>query len=120
MPRGEHNGHVRGCKHPRWNGGRWIHQGGYVAVKVPAGHHLRMVNGYAYEHQIVAEQMLGRELFTGEHVHHRNGKTDDNRPENLEILTAAEHTRKHNLTKPRDELGRFVGELHHNWPRGDA
>lgn len=29
------------------------------------------------------------------HVHHRNGATFDNRPENLEVLTAKEHRRTH-------------------------
>ena len=29
------------------------------------------------------------------HVHHRNGDKTDNRPENLEVLTAREHNRRH-------------------------
>ncbi len=74
-----------GEKHPRWKGGRIILSSGYIGILVPEGHHLRMNNGYAYEHQIVAEQKLGRRLQKGEIVHHKSGDKTDNRPENIEV-----------------------------------
>lgn len=112
--RGRHGNHARGEHSGHWNGGRWMHGDGYVAIAVPDGHHLRQKNGYAYEHQLVAEKMLGRRLEPDEVVHHRNGKRDDNRPANLEVTTRSEHARDH-VSRPgtRDSRGRFNNAPRH-------
>lgn len=47
------------------------------------------------EHRHVVENHLNRKLKKGEQVHHIDGNTLNNRIENLEILTPANHYKRH-------------------------
>ena len=67
-----------------WRGGRVRHSNGYIWVYAPT-HPRARTTPYVFEHILVMERTLHRRLESTERVHHRNGKRDDNRPENLEL-----------------------------------
>lgn len=60
----------------------------YRQVKLTDG---RKIN----EHRWVMEQHIGHRLLPTEHVHHINENKLDNRIENLELVTPAEHGMRH-------------------------
>lgn len=74
-----------GPKNGFWKGGRSVASNGYVLIRVGLKHHLADVRGYAYEHRLVAEKILGRRLRRGEQVHHKDKNKANNKPSNLEI-----------------------------------
>lgn len=82
----------RAEKNPNWNGGRMISSHGYIKVLVKRGN--KYV--YVYEHDLVIETYLGRRLTKEERVHHINKNRQDNRIENLQLLTNSEHAILHN------------------------
>lgn len=63
---------------------------GYIRIYQP-DHPKAMNGGWMFEHRWLVEQQLGRFLSSDEHVHHVNGMKNDNRLENLQLLSAQEH-----------------------------
>lgn len=52
-----------------------------------------------HKHRIIAEEILGRSLLPGEIVHHIDHDKTNNDPNNLQIMTQAEHVRLHMLER---------------------
>lgn len=78
-----------------WKGGKKKTKKGYVMILVK-GHERADRYGYVMEHIIVFEQHTGIKVPTECGVHHINGKKDDNRIENLCLMTIGAHTAYHN------------------------
>lgn len=68
---------------------------GYIAFYMPE-HHLASSSGLVFEHQLKAEEKLGRKLLDGEVVHHIDKNRSDNAYDNLIVFeTKADHTAFH-------------------------
>ena len=76
-------------KSTNWKGGR-RYLNGYVMVK-NRDHPNADNNGYVAEHRMVMSDFMERPLERHELVHHKNGVKDDNRLENLKLLTYSNH-----------------------------
>lgn len=88
-----------------WRGGRKKNSQGYIYAKNER-HHRATSDGYVLEHIVVMENYLGRRINVDEAVHHVNGIRDDNRIENLEVMSKADHTKLHHVGKTRSKEAR--------------
>lgn len=70
------------------NGTPSVNKHGYVTLG--PNHPDNPYGEKVYEHRIVMEKILGRQLVDKENVHHKNGNRSDNRPENLELWSTSQ------------------------------
>ena len=92
-----------------WKGGR-IKANGYIKILQP-NHPFCDDRGYVMEHRLVMEKHLGRFLHPKEQVHHLNGIRDDNRIENLKLLSGrGEHMKIHRPNIKNPPRKRIIGK----------
>lgn len=96
----EHKRHISESKKRMWRspteyGGHMRKRpDGYIKVYVP-DHPFASKDGYVMEHILVMEKHIGRYITRDEVVHHINHIRDDNRIENLRLMTFKEHAGLH-------------------------
>lgn len=84
---GEHN--------PNWKGGQIGDGHGRVLIYSPNHPNPSRGECHVYRYRLVMERYLGRYLRTNEIVHHKNGIVDDDRIENLEVMSQSDHIKTH-------------------------
>ena len=86
----------RGAMNGRWSGGTIGDGHGRVLVYSPNHPNPSWCGSHVYRYRLVMEKHLGRFLLPDEVVHHRNGVVNDDRIENLELMTQSVHAKRHN------------------------
>jgi len=109
----ERNIERRGIMSDNWRGGKF-RSNGYWMIYSPNHPNANVCgSGYVKQSRLAIECHIGRVLSRDEDVHHINGKRDDDRIENLIILSKSEHRSTHSkeicANLIRDRRGRFVG-----------
>jgi len=96
--KGHHNRLRVRANNPRWKGGRYIDSENYVRLLMPDDP--RQIGGYVREHIVIWEAAHGP-MPQGHVIHHKNGDKQDNRLENLEMMTVGQHKTLHNIERYR-------------------
>lgn len=85
-----------GKENPKWKGGREKGKDGYIRLVLEPGDFFFSMTAIrdhsVLEHRLVMAKSLGRCLHRWEIVHHKNHIRDDNRIENLQLVSDDRHT----------------------------
>lgn len=92
---------------------------GYNMVYIPSHPHASK-EGYVMEHILVMEEALGRYIREDEEVHHINHIRDDNRPENLQVMTKKEHASYHLKERHRNHQINYRKQAVRNITTGET
>lgn len=93
-----------------WKGGRITRRDGYIQTRVLRDDFFRPTaakSGYCLEHRLVMAKHLGRNLHLWETVHHKNGIKDDNRIDNLQLVSEDKHN---HITRLQIKIKRLEAE----------
>jgi len=100
-----------GNKSTGWKGGKIKSSDGYILIAIsPDDFFFSMADshGYIREHRLIMAQYLGRCLHLWELVHHKNHIKDDNRIENLQLISDDRHTQ---ITILENRIKKLEGKM---------
>lgn len=89
-----------GKANPNWKGGKITYR---RKPAIYAPDHPNARGRYVMESRYVASEMLGRALTDDEVVWHKDGDETNNAPDNLEVISADEQTRRANAARHHPE-----------------
>ena len=101
-------------RNPAWKGGHIKRLDGYIALCLPRDDFFFSMadsNGYILEHRLMMAKHLRRCLLVWEIVHHKNHIRDDNRLENLQLVSEDRHSQITLLENKVKRLEDKVSEL---------
>jgi len=103
-----------GKEHHFYKQGFTLNGAGYKIITLPRTHPFRKMadrNGRIREHRLIMAQHLGRFLERWEVVHHKNRNKQDNRLENLELVSKETHALITRMEQEIDQLKREIERL---------
>lgn len=83
------NRNNNGEQHYNWKGGKYLNEYGHIMVRSDVKL-LDKHQGYITEHKDIMQKFLKRELTSDECIIHINGNVQDNRIENLKLVSRSE------------------------------
>lgn len=84
-----------GAMNGRWKGGQMQDGHGRIYIYCPGHPYPSYNRTHVYRYRLVMENHLGRYLLPTEIVHHKNGIVNDDRLENLEVMSQSKHAFDH-------------------------